>query len=98
MSLFGKPARVRVHVFIDQEQRAEIQRIADQEPNATASEVIRAAIAFGLPELRRALDRERVQGVPWDYSGGPGPIKAGVPLLEKHADAEGDAPEPEAAR
>ena len=91
MSLFDRPARVRVHVFIDQKQHAEIQRIADQEPNATASAVIRTAITFGLPELRRALERERVQGVPWDYSGGP--IKAGVPLLEKHADSEDDEPE-----
>ena len=97
MKLFDKPSRVRVHVFIDREQRAEIQRIVDQEPNATASAVIRAAITFGLPELRRALDHERIHGVPFDYSDPPGPVKAGVPLLEKHADTDGEAPEVEQA-
>lgn len=95
VNFFDRQTRVRIHVFIDREQRADIQRIVDQEPNATASAVIRAAITFGLPELRRALEHERRHGVPWDYSGAPGPIKAGVPLLQKHADAEGDGPEPE---
>ena len=53
MGLFDRPARVRVAVYIEA-QRAEIQRIANAE-DATASQVHRAALAYGLPELRKAL-------------------------------------------
>ena len=57
MALFDKPRRVRVHVFLDQEHRAEIEHIANQQ-GATVSAVHREALARGLPQLRRALLRE----------------------------------------
>ena len=53
MGLFDRPARVRVAVYLEAAQRAEIQRIANAE-DATASQVHRAALAYGLPELRKA--------------------------------------------
>ena len=55
MGLFNRPARVRVAVYLEAEQRAEIQRIAKAE-DATASQVHRAALEYGLPELRKALE------------------------------------------
>ena len=65
MGLFDRPARVRVAVYIEAEQRAEIQRIADAE-DTTASQVHRAALAYGLPELRKALQNGHHPGVPAD--------------------------------
>ena len=56
MGLFDRPARVRVAVYIEAEQRAEIQRIAKAE-DTTASEVHRAALEYGLPELQGAGSR-----------------------------------------
>ena len=53
-----RPARVRVAVYLEAEQRAEIQRIAKAE-DATASQVHRAALQYGLPELRKALEHGR---------------------------------------
>jgi predicted component of type VI protein secretion system len=58
MGLFDRPARVRVAVYIEAEQRDEIQRIANAE-DATASQVHRAALEYGLPELRKALQHGR---------------------------------------
>ena len=63
MGLFDRPARVRVAVYIEAAQRAEIQRIADAE-DTTASQVHRAALTYGLPELRKALQNGRPPGVP----------------------------------
>ena len=63
MGLFDRPARVRVAVYIEAEQRTEIQRIADAE-DTTASQVHRAALAYGLPELRKALQHGQHVGVP----------------------------------
>ena len=63
MGLFDRPARVRVAVYIEAAQRAEIQRIADAE-DTTASQVHRAALEYGLPELHKALQHERHPGVP----------------------------------
>lgn len=58
MGLFDRPARVRVAVYLEAEQRAEIQCIARAE-DATASQVHRAALQYGLPELRNALEHRR---------------------------------------
>ena len=63
MGLFDRPARVRVAVYLEAAQRAEIQRIADAE-DTTASQVHRAALAYRLPELRKALQNGRHPGVP----------------------------------
>ena len=63
MGLFDRPARVRVAVYIEAAQRAEIQRIAGAE-DTTASQVHRAALEYGLPELRKALQHGRSSGVP----------------------------------
>ena len=63
MGLFDRPARVRVAVYIEAAHRAEIQRIADAE-DTTASQVHRAALAYGLPELRKALQNGRHPEVP----------------------------------
>ena len=63
MGLFDRPGRVRVAAYIEAEQRAEIQRIAKAE-DATASQVHRAALEYGLPELRKALQHGRHPGVP----------------------------------
>ena len=76
--------------------RAEIQRIAEAE-DATASQVHRAALAYGLPELRKALEHERVHGGPWQDPSGGVPVLPGVPVLEQHADVAAEAPEVEAA-
>ena len=50
MGLFDRPARVRAAVYLEAEQRAEIQRIAKAE-DATASQVLR---------VRREIDTLRV--------------------------------------
>ena len=50
-------------VYLEVEQRAEIQRSADAE-DATASQVHRAALEYGLPELRKALQHGRYPGAP----------------------------------
>ena len=60
-------------VYIEAEQRAEIQRIANAE-DATASRVYRAALKYyGLPELRKALQARatpRRAGSGWRAEGG----------------------------
>jgi hypothetical protein len=63
MGLFDRPALVRVAVHIEAARRAEIQRIADVE-DTTASQVHRAALEYGLPELRKALQHGRSSGAP----------------------------------
>ena len=96
MGLLDKPGRVRVHVYLDPEQRAEIQRIAEQEGNGvTASQVHRAALTLGLPEVRRTLEREQVDVVPWHYPPKGGSIEPGHSLLDPHADTEGETGEVE---
>ena len=59
----NRHARVRVAVYIEAEQRAEIQRIAKAE-DATASQAHRAGLEYGLPELHKALQHGRHPGVP----------------------------------
>ena len=76
MGLFDRPARVRVSVYIEAEQRAEIQRIANAE-DATASQVHRAALEYGLPALRKALQHGRHPGVP--AAGGELEVEAAAP-------------------
>ena len=86
MGLFDRPARVRVSVYIEAEQRAEIQRIANAE-DATASQVHRAALECGLPELRKALQ----------HGGNPSsrsvePVLPGVPTADAAPEVEAAAP------
>ena len=54
MGIFDDPKRVRVHVFLDEEQHTEIRQIA-KHYSATASGVHRVALQLGLSELRRQL-------------------------------------------
>lgn len=63
MGLLDKPKRVRVHVHLDAEQQAEIERIAKRE-NAPAAEVHRAALTLGLPAVAQRLNSERLRGSP----------------------------------
>ena len=55
MGLFEKQEkRVRVHVYLNQEQRDDIQKIA-QDNEVSAAEVHREALTLGLKELRNKL-------------------------------------------
>jgi len=98
MGIFDKPARVRMHVYIEAGQRSTLQRIAGRE-GTTAAAVLRAALHYGLPALERALLQEAQRGVPaFRYpttDGKPGPIAAGRPLLDDYVDAPGEALEVE---
>ena len=77
MGLLDRPARVRVAVYIEAAQRAEIQRIADAE-NPTALQVHRAALDYRLPELRKALEHGQSSEVPV-ASGERPEVEAAVP-------------------
>ena len=78
MGLFEKQEkRVRVHVYLNQEQRDDIQKIA-QDNEVSAAEVHREALTIGLKELRNKL-RPPAQaprrydqfGNPYDQFGNP---------------------------
>ena len=86
MGLFDRPARVRVAVYIEAAQRAEIQRIANAE-DATASQVHRAALEYGLPELRKALQHGRHPS-----SQSVEPILPGVPAADAAPEVGAAAP------
>ena len=58
MGLFDRPAQVRAAACLEAAQRAENQHIANAE-DATASQVHRAALEYGLPELHKALQHGR---------------------------------------
>ena len=60
MALLGKRSRIRVAVYLDAVQNDMVRQLAER-ANTTGAEVIRAALTYGLPLVRKEVDESGAQ-------------------------------------